>query len=165
MQQITLKDLYQQYKEEFNRTAVHPHPSELLALLLLQEKNKYQVVTNNTNEFYEYYKTNINKKIEQVIIDFAITKDEIIEYMIAKTTYHEADYEQNKIWFVFANGFSILQWGLIYHPEWSPEGLYDIFSNYWEKKSIPEHLIEKPKKKAKTNTSNQHVLPKKQYGY
>lgn len=34
------------------------------------------------------------------------------------------DYEHDKIWSVFAEGFGAMHWGLMYHREWSPEQVY-----------------------------------------
>lgn len=148
----TLKERYAGYLNKFNRTGKHPHPAELLSLLILPEKDKYLPITGNSGEFYEYYKDNINEKIEQVIVDFAITKNEIIEYIEKTVICNEEKYEEYKVWFVFGNGFSVLQWGLMYHPDWSPERLHNAFSAYWGREPIPDHLIEE---------SNTHTKPKK----
>lgn len=157
-----LTERYEGYLNNFNRTGTHPHPAELLSLLLLPEKDKYQAISGNTGEFYQYYKDAINEKIEQVIIDFAITRAEIIEH-IEKTgiCFEEESYEEYKVWFVFANGFSVLQWGLMYHADWSSERLHNAFSTYWGREPIPEYLIEdkapkakpKPKRRIRTKIS------------
>lgn len=130
-----LSDKYTRYKNKFNQTGIHPHPSELLAILLLQEKDKYKTkdINPNTFEFYLEHKESISEKIDQVIVDFAISKQEMIE-IIEKNgiTYSEELYEEHKIWFVFANGIRALQWGLINHPNWSEEELHNAFSAYWQ---------------------------------
>ena len=74
MKLIRLQEQYNNYKKEFYKTAKHPHPSELLALLLLPEKDNFQPVSGNSREFYEYYEEKIKEKIDQVIVDFNITK-------------------------------------------------------------------------------------------
>lgn len=143
MKQITLKKLYQQYKEEFNRTAIHPHPAELLSLLLLPEKEKYPALSGNSGEFYQYYKKAIDKKIELVIVDFAISKKEIIEY-IEKTGifYKEENYEHDKIWTVFCHGFGVVQWGNMYHQDATPEQLHNEFSAYWGREPLSDNKLD-----------------------
>lgn len=34
------------------------------------------------------------------------------------------NYEQDKIWFVFCEGFGTMHWGLMYHRDWTPEQIY-----------------------------------------
>ena len=143
---IPLQELYEQYKQKFNRTAIHPHPSELLALLLLPEKDKFIESNNNSIEFYTKNEELIREKMEQVIIDFGITKEEINNYITQKgiVPKDNIDYEIHKIWSVFANGFNVVRWGNIHRPNWSPERVYNDFSIFWGKSQIPEHLIEEP---------------------
>lgn len=148
MKLIRLQEQYKNYKKEFYKTAKHPHPSELLALLLLPEKDNFQPVSGNSREFYEYYEEEIKEKIDQVIVDFAITKSEIVNYIEQTIGNQEQDYEKNRIWSVFAHGFVALQWGIMYHPEWSPERIHNALLGYWGK-HIPEHLIEEPIKRIK----------------
>ena len=135
MKTDNLNKQYEEHLKEFNKTGNHPHPSELLALLLLPEKDKYRPIGSN-GEFYQYYKKQINEKIEQIVADFNLTKEEIINY-IEKTgiAYDEDNYQIHKIWFVFCYGFVALQWGIMYHPDWSPENIHKAYSVYWEKKS------------------------------
>lgn len=140
---LKLDDLYEHYKREFNRTAVHPHPAELLSMLLLPEKDKYPAITGVSGEFYEYYREAINEKIDQVIVDFAITKKEIINYIEQTGIYYEEEkYELYKIWYVFNEGFGVVQWGNMYHPNATPEKLHNDWSNYWKRKALPDYLFE-----------------------
>lgn len=141
---LKLEDLYEQYKQTFNRTAIHPHPAELLSLLLLTEKDKYPAITGVSGDFYEYYQEEITEKIDQVIVDFAITKEEIIDYIEQTGIYYEEEkYEHYKIWLVFNEGFGVVQWGNMYHLDATPEKLHNDWSYYWKRKPLPDYLFEK----------------------
>lgn len=140
---LKLEDLYEKYKQMFNRTAIHPHPAELLSMLLLPEKDKYPAITGVSGKFYEYYQEEINEKIDQVIVDFAITKKEIISYIEQTGIYYEEEkYELYKIWRVFNEGFGVVQWGNMYHPNATPEKLHNDWSNYWKRRPLPDYLFE-----------------------
>lgn len=94
--------------------------------------------------------------------DFDLTNEDVIEYAVAEaiTGNDEIDYEKTAVWMVFANGFSALQWGIMYHPDWSPEKIHNAFSLYWGREPIPDHLIEEPI----TCTNNKKkVKPKEKY--
>ncbi len=57
-------------------------------------------------KFYSRYKKEIDIKINKVIKDFNITKEEIVAYIKQTIIYDEANYEKDKIWFVFAEGLN-----------------------------------------------------------
>ena len=59
---MKLEDLYEHYRKEFNRTAIHPHPAELLSMILLPEKDKYPAKSGVSGEFYKYYQEQSLKK-------------------------------------------------------------------------------------------------------
>ena len=84
MKLIKLQTLYNRYLEQYKSTKSrnHPHPSELLALLLLQDKDEYSVDKIPIGSFYKVYKTPIDAKIAKVISDFELTEDEIKSYAI-----------------------------------------------------------------------------------
>jgi len=161
-----LKELYEQYKKDFNRTGLHPHPAELLALLLLPEKEKYPAISGNSGEFYRYYKEAINEKIEQVIVDFAISKKEIIDY-IEKNGKKDEDgnYEMQKIWYVFSQGFGVVQWGNMYHPNATPEKIHNDFSYHWGREPLLENQVKETKPKTRKRGKNeiQHLVTKFKY--
>ena len=76
-------------------------------------------------KFYNQYKEEINEKINQIIKDFDITKQEMIKYIEAKGIHHTEDqYEFNKIWYVFSEGFGAVLSTQIFHPEYTPEQAY-----------------------------------------
>ena len=142
MKLIPLKELYKQYLDNFKENGIHPHPSELLALLLLPDKDRYLSLTGNSRDFYNYYKEEIDEKINQVIKDFDLEEEDIIDYITNGVICNEENYEEYKIWFVFANGFNVLQWGIMFHPDWSPERMHNAFSYYWGRNPISDNLIE-----------------------
>ena len=52
---MSLNEIYEKYKKEFNRTGWHPHPSKLLALRLLQIKDEMTKGLFNRDTFYRKY--------------------------------------------------------------------------------------------------------------
>lgn len=149
MRTKNLNKLYNDDLIEFNQTGRHPHPAKLLALLLLPEKDNFFPMKTSSGEFYKFYKLEIDAKINQVIKDFHITKEEIIKYIEEQgICFSEENYEYNKIWFVFCNGFNALHWGILYHPNWHPEKIYSECSVYWDDKPV-KHESRKKKKERK----------------
>lgn len=62
MNLISLDEQYKNYLNDFKSKGMSPHPSELLALLLLPDKDKFLSLTGNVDDFYNYYKAEIEKK-------------------------------------------------------------------------------------------------------
>lgn len=121
----TLQKIYNDYLTNYKRTGIKPYPDKLLALLILPEKDNYEPLMTSEGKFYDAYKKEIDEKIEQVINDFNLTKEDIIRFIEQKDIcYVEEDYEEDKIWFVFAEGFGAMHWSLMYHPEYTPEQVY-----------------------------------------
>lgn len=118
-----LQRLYDLKLKNYKEKNIKESPDKLLAMLLLQEKDKYKPITGESGKFYEYYKEQIDEKISQVEKDFEFTKDEIIELIEEKGVFCD-DYGYDKIWFVFCEGFGVLQWGLMYNNDKTPEELY-----------------------------------------
>ena len=145
MKLIPLQERYNFYKNKFNKTGKHPELDELLTLLLLQEKDKFNPVSLDIKEFYTHHKDIIDEKIAQVITDFNVTEREILTStaIYAHKPTGEIDYEETKIWYVFADGIGIVQYASIHKPDWSPERIYNSFSSYWNRIHIPDHFIEK----------------------
>lgn len=140
MDNSVLINLYNKYLEEFNKTGEREHPSRLLALLLLNEKENYEPLLIDEGGFYKKYKTQIDNKIEKIVRDFKITKNDIIKYIQQTVISLEQDFEKDKIWFVFAEGFGCMHWGNMYHKEDKPE---DIYFDYFgiSKQDEPKILV------------------------
>lgn len=118
-------------------------PAKLLAMLLLPEKDKYEPLMICEGEFYNKYKKEIDLKIKKVINDFEISKEEIIKYIEDKDIVCE-DFEHDKVWYVFSEGFGAMHWSLMYHPEMCPEEVYEkVFSKTLEKNSNRNFTDEK----------------------
>ena len=130
----TLQKIYNDYLTNYKRTGIKPYPDKLLALLILPEKDNYEPLMVEEGKFYEAYKKEIDAKIEQVIKDFNLTKEDVIRFIEQKGIYYkEEDYEEDKIWFVFAEGFGAMHWSLMYHPEYTPEQVYlECYDNFYK---------------------------------
>ena len=143
MQLISLEEQYRYYLNQFREQGTNPHPSALLALLLLQDKDKYLSLSGNLEDFYNYYKNEIDKKINQVMIDFDLTKEDIIDYANAFVVNEsdEINYEETAFWNVFINGIIVLQWGIMFHQELSSEQIYNTFFTYFGRSLTTDSLI------------------------
>ena len=82
--QKKLQDTYNEYLEKHNQTGEKPYPDKLLALLLLQEKEKYDSENLVNWKFYQKYQSQIDEKINQVIDDFHLTKEDITKIIEEK---------------------------------------------------------------------------------
>ena len=49
--------LYEFYLDEFKNSGYHPHPANLLAMLILPEKNLFEPLKVCEGEFYEAFST------------------------------------------------------------------------------------------------------------
>ena len=61
MNLISLEEQYKHHLCNFKNKGISPHPSELLALLLLPNKDKYLSLTGNVDDFNNYYQEEIEK--------------------------------------------------------------------------------------------------------
>ena len=120
---MTLTDLYEEKLMDYQTNGRKEQPAKLLAMLLLPERDSYEPLMVAEGVFYREYQKKIDEKIDKVIQDFDITRDEMIQIVESKGILCE-DYEHDKIWFVFAEGFGAMHWGLMYHREWTPEQVY-----------------------------------------
>ena len=148
---MTLQEIYHNYLKEFKETGQRPYPDRLLALLLLPEKNNYKPLRVAEGKFYQIYKKEIDIKINQVINDFAITKEDIIGYIEAKGILPQEDrYEEEKLWFVFAEGFGVMHGSIMYESEQTPEEAYQTNLCCFHEESYPvKDCCIQPKKKVK----------------
>lgn len=126
--QKSLQEIYDEYLEKHKQTGVKPYPDKLLALLLLQEKDKYEPEHLVNGDFYNKYKKEINERIEKVITDFDLTEEDIINFIEQKGIYYkEENYEHDKIWFVFFKGFCAVINTQRWHPSYTNEKAYDEY--------------------------------------
>lgn len=125
MKEISLKNIYNGYVKKYQQSGVKPYPDRLLALLLLPEKDRYLPLRVTEGKFYQYYQKEIDAKIKQIENDFDITKEDMIRYIEEKgICYQEEVYEEDKIWFVYAEGFGVMHGSLMYEPDATPEQVY-----------------------------------------
>ena len=136
MKLVSLDEQYKLYLNNFKKDRVHPHPSKLLALLLLPDKDKYLSLTGNLEEFYDYYYDEINNKINQIMNDFDLEDEDIMEYAYILDIEDNIDYKKQ----VFANGVIALLWGIMFCQNLSPEETYDVFcSRYFRNECIVKY--------------------------
>ena len=131
---MKLKELYNLKLYEYKNYGLKERPYKLLAMLLLSEIDKYQPFRGSQGDFYRKYKSEIDEKISKVEIDFGFTYEEIVQY-IERTVVCD-NFEYQRIWFVFAEGFSALNWGLFYHEEMTPE---EIYSHCFDSDDLKKH--------------------------
>ena len=133
---MNLREIYERYKKEFNRTGWHPHPSKLLALRLLQIKDEMTIIDRNL--FYESYKKIIIENIEEVIVDFAITFEDLVcdmvdfedrvANLIKKSG--QKQYEKYVRSVVFQRGYNVVRWGNEKYPNATSEEIYSVFCEF-----------------------------------
>ena len=150
---MTLNEIYEQYKDDYKKSGIRPHPAQLLAILILHDKDKYKVpkLGFKTYDFYEVYCAQIIKNIDKVILDFDFKKEELIilscdgnktlEEILRKD---EDSYNYYKNRLAFKCGYQIVEWGNRYFPNVTPEEVYYLFVKYHKEKSFSSTEINKP---------------------
>ncbi len=131
---MTLLELYKLKLYEYEKTGLREKPWKLLAMLLLSEKDKYEPLEKSQGEFYKKYKTQIDLQIAKVEKDFNFTLEDIIEYI--EKTVGCGNYEEDRIWFVFADGFGALDWGLKYKQSKTAE---EIYAEYYDDDELKKY--------------------------
>lgn len=130
---MNVKELYDYKLKKYKEKGIRDNLDRLLLLLMLNEKDNYEPFTCNSGDFYERYKEEINKNITKVESDFDVTR-ELLEELIEEKGILIDDFESDKIWFVYPEGFGGLQWGIIYQKDKTPEELYVL--NFEEDEDI-----------------------------
>lgn len=120
---MTLYELYNVKLMEYKKYGVKDEPDKLLSMLLLPKKEDFEPLMVSEGKFYEKYKKKIDYMIEKVINDFDITDEEIIHHVEKKGVLCN-NFEHDKIWFVFCEGFGLMHWSIMYHKEKTPEEIY-----------------------------------------
>ena len=144
-----IERLYNLYLEYYKKTGYHPHPANLLALKLLLKRNEFEGLKVGEGEFYNIYKASVDKSIKEVEDDFNINEEEIKSYIEKKGLFVSDDnYCQDKIWFVYAEGFGVLHGNLMYTPEKNSVGIYSdlddkdvVFAPYEKDEEKPDSSI------------------------
>lgn len=141
---MKLIDLYNHKVKLYENDGIREKLDKLLSILLLNEIDLFEEQATE-KEFYERYKDIINKKIRKIEEDFKLTKEEIIE-QIERNGIVCNNYEFDKIWFLFNEGFSSVNWGLknrksnsieeIYYEYFFDNELDDIDKNILNKKQL-----------------------------
>ena len=131
---MTLLDLYNLKLNEYKKTGVRERPWKLLAMLLLTRKDEFTPLNTSEGEFYKRYKEEIDKEISRVERDFNFTHEDLVEY-IEKLVVCD-NFEEQKIWFVFEDGFGVLEWGLMYMQDKSAE---EIYSEYYDNDDLKKN--------------------------
>ena len=128
---MTLIEFYNEELENYHDTGERNHPSNLLALLLLDKKDEFESLKVEEGEFYDAYKEEIDREIDKVTKDFNLSKEDFINYIEGNLGfYNEKDYEEDKLWQVFSEGFGALHWGVMYRTDCSGEEIYfDYFGD------------------------------------
>lgn len=127
-----LLEIYENALKEFKESAYHPHPANLLAMLLLAEKDKFEPLRCCEGVFYKKYKHIINDKIDKVISDFNMSNEEI-EAFIEVNGASTGDFEFDKIWYVFAEGFGVMHGEMMYRPYETDYQMYSYINKIPDK--------------------------------
>ena len=127
----TVKDLYDAYKRYYEETGRKEHPAMLLALFLFSKGYNFdRMIGYVEGKFYKKHKEIIDEAIQQVENDFHFTIDEYAKIVLKSfNDFDESNYEQEKIWSCYAEGFGCVHWGLMYHND---ENIEDIYSQYFD---------------------------------
>lgn len=125
-----LMEMYNYYQTVFKESGCHPHPANLLAMLLLKEKDKFEPLKVSEGVFYRTYQELIDSNISKVLVDFQMEKEEMKNFIEENGVLStEESFEHDKIWYVFADGFGILHGELMYHPRKSSFQIYQCMNN------------------------------------
>ena len=124
---MSLTELYRIKLLEYKKTGLRDKPHKLLALLLLPLKEDFEPLKICEGDFYNKYKNIIDEKIKQVEDDFNFTKEELL-VLIEQHSICD-DYEHDKIWNVFSEGFGVVHWGILYQTDKTAE---DIYKQYFD---------------------------------
>lgn len=74
---MLLKELYKSKLLQYKLTGEKDSPDQLLAMLLLPEKDQYEPLMIEEGKFYKQYQQEFDEKISQVEKEFQFTEDEI----------------------------------------------------------------------------------------
>ena len=150
-----LLEMYENALEEFKQSGYHPHPANLLSMLLLTEKDKFEALRVSEGVFYKKYKSEIDRKISKVIDDFEISQQEIEAFIEAEGVLVD-DFESDKIWFVFADGFGIMHGEMMYRPSQTDSQMYCCMDNKSKWYRMTEYGLDEYSVKDKNKVLNKN---------
>lgn len=150
-----LLEMYENALEEFKQSGYHPHPANLLSMLLLPEKDKFEPLRVSEGVFYKKYKSEIDRKISKVIDDFEISKQEIEAFIEEKGVLVD-DFESDKIWFVFADGFGVMHGEMMYRPNQTDYKMYSCMDNKSKWYKMTEYGLDEYSAKDKNKALNKN---------
>lgn len=150
-----LLEMYENALEEFKQSGYHPHPANLLSMLLLTEKDKFEALRVSEGVFYKKYKSEIDRKISKVIDDFEISQQEIEAFIEAEGVLVD-DFESDKIWFVFADGFGIMHGEMMYRPNQTDYQMYCCMDNKSKWYRMTEYGLDEYSVKDKNKVLNKN---------
>ncbi len=93
---MNLIDLYNLKLTEYHETGLREKPWKLLAMLLLNEKDHFEILNLDNDEFYQKYQTEINEKIAQVEKDFNFTYEYFVTYIEKNVKLNNYEYQKMK---------------------------------------------------------------------
>ena len=150
-----LLEMYMNALAEFKQNGYHPHPANLLSMLLLTEKDKFEALLVSEGVFYKKYKSEIDRKISMVIDDFEISKQEIEAFIEANGVFVD-DFESDKIWFVFADGFGVMHGEMMYRPNQTAYQMYCCMDNKSKLYKMTEYGLDEYSPKVKNKVLNKN---------
>ena len=104
-----LLEMYENYLLYFKKSGYHPHPANLLAMLILPEKEKYEPLR---------------------VKDFNISDEEIKLFIETRDIITDSEsFEHDLIWFVFSHGFGIMHGEMMYRPNQTDYEMYSAMDN------------------------------------
>lgn len=133
------KNIYLDYLRLNIETGLKPKIDEMLLILLLDNIYYFEPLKFSTKDFYRFYKSKIDEKINHIKIDFKITEKDIENYKIEKNISEKDDY------YIYEEVLEIITTYLKENPNKTKE---EIYSEYYYN-TYGERLIikEKPKRK------------------
>lgn len=109
--QLDLETKYEYHKAVWYKKRIHPHPSELLAILLLINKDEFELdECNDTEKFSNKFWNDINKYINEVMTTFEMDEHDLDDLVLGMGFDYELldlNYDR-KIYLVFKPGIETL---------------------------------------------------------
>ena len=130
---MNLTQLYKLKLYEYKETGLRERPEKLLAMLMLPEKDKYTVINLSLGDFYQMHQKEIDEKIKKIENDFNFTKEDITKIIENKAVCY--NYEKQKIWFAYCDGFRVVYQSNISRKNNNPE---EIYSGYFYDNQLKE---------------------------